>query len=118
MATILKLITKPVGSRDTWLTTWSSLANGDDGDPLLMSGATDRSVQVTGVFGGGQVVVEGSNDGTTWATLTDPQGTSLSFTSSRLKAISEATAYIRPRVVSGDGTTALNVYILGKGQVN
>lgn len=89
------------------LVTWP-LANGDSGVPLKMPGNNDRSVQVEGTFGaGGTLLIEGSNDGTNWRTLTDPQGNPLSFTTAKIEAITELTKFIRPRVSAGDGTTAL-----------
>lgn len=96
------------------VTTWTGLANGDDGSPLQMPEAADRSVQVTGTFGaGGSVRLEGSNDGgNTWATLTDPQGNALDITAAKIEAVTELTEYIRPRVTAGDGTTSLAVHLL------
>jgi hypothetical protein len=61
----------------------------------------DRSVQIVGTFNGGTVVVEGSNDGVTWATLNDPQGNPLSFTTSKVEQILEVVLYTRPRVSAG-----------------
>ena len=73
----------------------------------------DRSVQVSGTFGaGGTVVIEGSNNGTNWITLTDQLGTALSFTGADIAPIMEVTRYIRPRVTAGDGTTAIVVTML------
>ena len=70
----------------------------------------DRSVQVTGTFGvGGRVLLQGSNDGTNWVTLNDPQANALSFTAAGLEAVLELTQYIRPTVNAGDGTTSLTV---------
>jgi hypothetical protein len=63
----------------------------------------DRSVQIVGTFNGGTVVVEGSNDGVTWATLNDPQGNALSFTTSKIEQILEVVLYTRPRVTAGTG---------------
>jgi hypothetical protein len=95
---------------------WGPLASGDDGEPVGQFPGADRSVQVTGTFGaGGSVVFEGSNDldaPTNWFTLTDPQGNPLSFSTARLEQISEYTVWARPRVVGGDGTTALTVRVL------
>lgn len=92
---------------------WTGLLNTDDGVPLEQPSSNDRSVQVTGTFGsGGTVVIEGSNDGTNYQTLTDPQGNALSVTAARLKQISELTRFIRPRVTGGDGTTNLTVTML------
>lgn len=95
--------------------TWASLANGDSGSAVEMPGSAVRSVQFTGTFGtGGTIVLEGSNDGTNYVTLTDPQGSAISKTAAGLEAIEELTRYVRPRVTAGDGTTALNAYLVVK----
>ena len=105
--------------------------NGDDScirlvyTPMTFSGTdvtssipftqwADRSVQVFGTFGAaGNLRVEGSNDGgTTWATLTDPQGNALDFTSAKIEAITEICELVRARVTAGDGTTSLTVAFL------
>lgn len=96
---------------------WLAIPNGNDGTPLLIDRRTDRSVQVSGTFGaGGTLVIEGSNDGTNYYTLNDLQGSALSFTSARLEGISEVPLYVRPRVTAGDGTTAINVYLVAVGR--
>lgn len=104
----------PTGHTSAFVATWAALASGDDGERIPFSQYTDKSVQVTGVFGGATLVVEGSNDGTTWATLTDPQGNDLLITSAKIEMVTEATLWIRPRVSGGGGTTALNVHLLCK----
>jgi hypothetical protein len=92
---------------------WTPLANGDSGSPLEMPGSSIRSVQFTGTFGaGGTIVFEGSNDGTNYVTLTDPQGNAISKTSAGIEAILELTRYVRPRVSAGDGTTSLTATLL------
>ncbi len=70
----------------------------------------DRTFQVEGTFGvGGTLVIEGSNDGTNWEVLTNPQGSALSFTAAGLQQVIEVVMQMRPRVTGGDGTTSLNV---------
>jgi hypothetical protein len=91
---------------------WANLANGDDGAPVQYTHFADRSVQVSGTFGGATVHIEGSIDGTNYEVLTDPQGNNLSLVAAKIEAITEATRYIRPRVSGGDGTTSINVAIL------
>jgi hypothetical protein len=87
---------------------WTGLLNGDDGSPIDLPGSTLRSVQFTGTFGtGGTIVIEGSNDGTNYVTLTDLQGNSISKTAAAIEGIQEVTRYIRPRVTGGDGATDL-----------
>ena len=97
--------------------TWASMANGDVGESIAsLYGHPDRSVQVKGTFGvGGTATIQGSNDaGVTFATLTDPQGTSLAVTSAGIKAVTEFVEHIRPSV-AGDGTTSLTVVLIAKG---
>lgn len=102
------------GSSVAFVATWPSMAQGDSGDPLPFSQYADKSVQVAGTFGGATLRVEGSNDGTNWATLTDPQGNDLLITSAKIEMVTEATLWVRPVVVSGDGTTSLTVSMLCK----
>ena len=98
---------------------WEGLLNGDVGSSISFPQSTDRSVQVTGTFGaGGSLNIVGSNDGgTTWAVLTDPQGNALTFTATKIEAISELPALIRPEVIAGDGTTDLDVFIFMAGSI-
>lgn len=87
---------------------WASMANGDSGEVCETPSGSDRSVQFTGTFGsGGTVLLEGSNDGTNYVTLTDPQGNAISKTAAGIEQIEEITRYVRPRVSAGDGTTAI-----------
>lgn len=96
---------------------WLAIANGETGAPVLMTEHRDRSVQVLGTFGlAGSVQIEGSNDGgTTWAILTDPQGNALTFTAAKIEAITEFVHMIRPKCTAGDGTTALQVWMMFGG---
>lgn len=90
------------------LVTWSGLLNGDDGNPYEGAEFADRTAQVTGTFGAsGSIQLEGSNDGTNYAVLADPQGNALTFTTGRIEQVLELPRYVRPRVTAGDGTTAL-----------
>lgn len=106
---------------------WTALANGEYGldrsnapgvGYVSLPAYPDRTIQITGTFGaGGTIVLEGSNDGgTTWATLTDPLGNALSFTSAGMKQITELPELVRPRVTAGDGTTSLNAYLFCRGE--
>lgn len=108
-------VRQPTGNTAALVAAWTGLLLGDEGDALPFSAYTDRSVQVFGTFGGATLRVEGSNDGANWATLTDPQGNDLLITSAKLEMVAEATLMIRPKVVGGDGTTNLSVYMLCRG---
>lgn len=97
-------------------TLWEGLLNTDDGSPFSDGALGDKCVHVFGTFGvGGAILVEGGNNGTTFKTLTDPQGAAVSFTAEGVKQIIENPKWIRPRVTGGDGTTDLDVIILSRG---
>ena len=105
----------PTGNSRSFVAAWVALPNNEDGEPIPFGQYTDKSVQVSGTFGaGGSLRLEGSNDGVTWAVLTDPQGNDLNITTAKIEMVTEATAYVRPRVTSGDVTTALTVHMLLK----
>lgn len=106
MATRTAVRTEP--SMFSALFTWSGLLNGDDGNAVQMDEYGDRTFQVTGTFGtGGTIVMQGSNDGTNWVSLTDPQGNAISKTAAAMEALLETPRYIRPIVTAGDGSTDL-----------
>lgn len=114
MSTVIHTKTMSGNSR-AFVANWVNLAMGDEGEAIDFSQFTDKSVQVVGLFGsGGAIALEGSNDGTNWAVLTDPQGNDLNITSSKIEMVTEATLKVRPRVIGGDGTTDLSVHILMK----
>jgi len=94
---------------------WGPMANGDTGAPVGLAGYSDRSVQVTGTFGaGGNCRIQGSNDGTNYATLADPQGNALDVTAAKIEAVLEIAAAIRPNITAGDGTTAITVTMIAR----
>jgi len=74
----------------------------------------DRTVQFTGTFGAAATVIwEGSNDGVTWATLTDPQGNNISKTGAGIETVMEITRFARPKLLSGgDGSTDIDIIVL------
>ncbi len=103
-------------NHDSNLVKWI-LGAGESGDNFVLPGYADRSVQVFGTFGGASVVFEGTNeDGvpTSYPTLSDPQGNGITMAAAGLKAVLEMTRVVRPRVVGGDGTTALTIILFAK----
>lgn len=80
--------------------------------PAAMAAHVDRSIQILGTFGAAATVVwEGSIDGTTWATLTDPQGNAISKTAAGLEHCVEQVLYARPSLASGgDVDTDIDVH--------
>ena len=90
-----------------------TIGQDETGDAVEAPAHSDMSVQVGGTFGGGaNIVLEGSNDGASYYTLTDPLGNNASFTQGDLMQIIETCRYVRPRVTSGNGSTAIAVHLL------
>jgi hypothetical protein len=102
---------------DTIKVTWTPLANGDTGVPVTFADYSDRSVEFSGTFGtGGTISMQGSNVGSAYYILTDPQTSAITKTAAALEHIMEAAAYMRPIVSAGDGTTALTATMLMRRQ--
>lgn len=86
--------------------TWSPITNGAIGTMSRARIYSEISIQVSGVFGsGGSVKIEGSNDGTNWATVSSAALTSAGF----FAALTCLPKHLRPNCTAGDGTTALTV---------
>lgn len=95
---------------NTVLYTWSGLlaTSTDTGEPVKVLDWADYSVQFEGNFGvGGSITFEGSNDGTNFRALTDPQGNAITKTAAAIEQIEEAVRFVRPSVTAGDGATSL-----------
>ena len=102
---------------DAWSAVWPSMTTGENGDPIKMVQANDRSVQVTGTFAAATVTIQGSNDGVTYFTLNSPQGSALNFTAAGLLAIQEHVNYLRPIVTGGTAPNiAVTVFMRGQYQ--
>lgn len=104
---------KAFGDRGVHTVTWEAMGNADTGSALEMPGASDRSIQMAGTWGSATIVLQGSNDGVNWSTLTDPQGNAISKTADSIEMITELTRYIRP-VSSGGTGTDVDVTVLIK----
>ena len=111
-----------VNARQVWntkrvsSTTWTPLLTTDVGTAESPGRLADKSVQIIGTAGaGGSVNIQGSNDGTTWVSLTASAaatpGQSLATAAPGVYQIIENTLFVRPSVVGGDGTTSLTVIL-------
>lgn len=94
---------------------WAAMATGDQGAPLsitAMEGAV-AAVQFLGTFANGSTaVLQGSNDGTNWATLKDYAGSDISATAAALFDFSTAALYVRPAVTDGSSDAVTAVMVL------
>lgn len=103
------------GDLRAWGLSWPNLANGDIGIGRDVIDFADRSVQVEGNFGvGGNLALEGTNDGTNWRVLHDPLGVALNISAPGIIQVSETVAQMRPRVTAGDGSTLLSVSLFAR----
>lgn len=94
------------------LVTWETLTSTNAvGAAIQMGGFADRTVHITGTFGSATVVIQGSNNGTDWVTLADPQGNALSKTAAAIESILELTRYLRVSTSGGDGTQDIDVLL-------
>jgi hypothetical protein len=92
---------------------WAAMGNADTGLAAAFGQFPDRTVTITGTFGGATVLIQGSGDGgTTWDTLKDYLGNSLSFTSHAVALIAENPPLIRPSTSGGTGSV-IAVTIIG-----
>lgn len=118
MSTITPVNTFPFQtSQDVAITTWPGVAAGDTCGPIRLGVWSDRTVQVSGSFGGATVHIQGSNDDIDYFTLTDPQGNPLSFAAAGLEAIIELPAFLRPTIVGGDGSASVKIIISGRRSI-
>lgn len=112
MATRAVLVDKP--AKGIVRAKWLAIASTDDGAACDAVGFTDKCVQVLGTFGGGTILIEGSNDGgATWAGLHFADGTAASFTAAGINALLESPMKIRPR--ASVAVTTIEVWVVGKG---
>jgi hypothetical protein len=115
MATITPTITyRPNGHANSVLVVWEGLATGDDGAPVELPSWPDKTVQVLGNFNAASVTLtmQGSLDGgTTYFSLTDPQGNAIAKTAAAAEVISESPKTIRP-LASGGAAGDIDIYLL------
>lgn len=112
MATAAILVTKPVRGVTKLSWTITGTDDGASGDAVHFQ---DKCVQVqAAAFGGGTVIMEGSNDGgTNWFQLHFADGTAASFTANGGNALLESPLKIRPRASVSVGANNVAVNVVG-----
>lgn len=95
---------------------WLAIATGDTVNPYLVSEQYGLaiSIQISGTFGSGTVIVEQSNDGTNWFPLKDLTGNPISVTEASMVETSNCAAYLRPST-SGGTADAVDIYMVFRG---
>lgn len=103
-------------ARGVHQTVWTGLLNGDFGDAVTEAMLPIHEVSCAGTFGaGGNVNLQGSNDGVAWSTMKDQGGTTLALGAAVTRLCQDNPLYIRPQVSAGDGTTSLTVTLISQG---
>jgi hypothetical protein len=95
---------------------WSSIVTGDtiESYGITAQAGVAGAVQFSGTFGGATIALQGSNDGTTFYTLEDLQGTAISGTAAGYFEFTTAALYLRPSISGGSGN-AVNVIAMLRG---
>jgi hypothetical protein len=85
--------------------TWAAVATADTEIAWSLNGGKSArgAVQFDGTFGGATVVLQGSVDGTTYATMRDTAGNAISDTSADVFFFETGVNYIKPLVTGGTG---------------
>jgi hypothetical protein len=115
MSTINGAVTRN-GDQSVVTVTFTAVGDADSGAPIQLSEYADRSVQATGTWDSATLVWQGSNDGTTWFTLNDPDGNAISKTANFLESVMELTKYARPTTSGGQGSTDIDVVVTCRRQ--
>lgn len=115
MATIQPTIDRQTAGTDdaVIIVTWPGLAtSGDVGVAVTLAAWSDKTFVVSGTFTGSPaVVIEGSNDGTNWVSLSNRQGTAMSFTAGAMNTSQDRPVFVRPRMAAGSGGANINVTV-------
>ena len=84
--------------------TWAGMAGGDTGAPFACNLQRAKTAMIRGTIVGA-VTIEGNNGGGAFLTLTDPQGTPISYAVAATEEVLEGVAVIRPAVAAGGGAS-------------
>jgi len=97
----------PGGAQTVRLATWVLTDADATGTPLGPDWAdyADRCFQSTGTIGTATIVLQGSNDGTNWQTLTSPAGSTITGTALSMRQVVENPLYVRPILTGAGGST-------------
>lgn len=100
------------GDGSTLRVIWTPVTAADTCRAVSYPECADKSIQVAGTFDSASVAVNGSNDGTNFAALRDPGGTTIAITSAAIRAILENTVVVVPLVSGGGGSQSLTISML------
>jgi hypothetical protein len=113
MATILEVKSdvSDKGDGSAISVVWTPVTEADTCRAVAMAGYSARSCHVSGTFGSATLKPSGSNTGTNFFQLTDPQGVAIALTSEGLKQVQETVTQYKP-VASGGSAQSLTITML------
>lgn len=93
---------------------WEGMAATDTGEAVAVnqSRSLAGAVQFSGTFGG-VATLQHSNDGVTWYTVTDRDGTAIAVTAAALHNFSTAAKYLR--AIAAAGVVDVEVLVILRG---
>lgn len=106
-------------NHDSVRITWAHVTEADDcaafgaANGANLAEYDDRSVQVSGAFGGGSIALHGSNDGENFAILSDPTGVALSISAEKIRGVLEYVHAVKP-VRTGGSSMDVTITLLAK----
>ena len=93
--------------------TWPAVTEADTCTPVSFPAWCERTAQVFGTFGaGGAVTMQGSNDGTNFATMNNRQGAGIVVTAAGLATSQDLPVWVRPLISAGTGVSVSIVLAL------
>lgn len=95
------------------LYTWTPVAGSDTCVAVKCPQLRDKSIQVAGTFDSASIALHGSNDGTNYAALSDPAGTTIAITAAGIVQVGQITQYIKPVTSGGGGSSSVSIMVLG-----
>lgn len=91
-----------IGAWDTF--TWSGVTESDTFTAVRVEGIVQAAtVQFSGTFGSATVIMQGSNDDSTFVALDDVEDTAISHTAAGGSELRYAWPYVRPSASGGTG---------------
>jgi hypothetical protein len=85
--------------------TWGPFTETDTLVPVSRPEFCERTIQAIGTFGSANLGLNGSNDGTNFALISNRQGTTMSFTAPGINTTQDRPVWVVPKVVSGTGAS-------------
>lgn len=89
------------GDKSAMQVVWAAVTESDTFAAIAMPEYSQRSVHVSGTFGGATVVMNGSNTGANYFGLGNLAGTAISLTSEGLRQVLEGVINYQPAASSG-----------------